>query len=175
MRHSGVMLGTLLGILTFAGSGVAAPIPGNVLFGTIAATSTFVAANSFCELPTALNGFPAFASSSEFRQDSQGVHIDFVQPAEYYGLLGGQPYDTNFGGWALLKFTQSTSGTVILDKPAWTYNIKAQTWSASPNFSPTFSNYNAVYNSGTGILTVTFRMTSGPCTLGISATYHNFG
>jgi hypothetical protein len=146
------------------------PVPSYVLFGTIPATSVGTATLA-CDVPSLISGYVPFAaSSSEYYKDAAGVHINFGQPVDYFKKGAG---DTNFGGWALLKFNTAKSGTVALDASPWTYDYGNNTWTKWPNFSIAFSEYSASYAANT--LTVTFKMTAQGCVLPISATYHNFG
>jgi len=115
MRRLGLMLGAVTAVAMVAGASFAqapVPVPSYVLFGTIPATSVGTATLA-CDVPSLISGYVPFAaSSSEYYKDAAGVHINFGQPVDYFKKGAG---DTNFGGWALLKFNTAKSGTVALD------------------------------------------------------------
>jgi hypothetical protein len=148
--------------------------PSTILSGTISAISISPSKSIACDAPSQFSSYLPFAGfSSQYYKDSAGVHINFGQPVDYYEYGDG---DTNFGGWALLKFTNApnTAGKVTLDAQPWTYSYDTGNWSPTgPSFVITFSDYTS--SSDSNGLTVKFKMTAQGCTLPIAAIYHNFG
>jgi len=173
MKHLSVMAFTaaLLPVVAFAGS--AATPPSTPLLGSATTGAQVISGRYRCVGQTAglVNGSgivaQAFTSTYLSPTPSGPITIDlgYVEYAEHAKVGSRDTFTHNYSGSATLNFSTATNVRIVWDFPF--------TGAASPGTKALdFSAYSQAYDPAKHLLTLSFQLDFGACSLPVNGIYH---